>query len=164
MLASRITSPVPIFAASGRPRYSRRFLPSGRFDAAPGVRGVVPPGDNCLSFDLIPAGVRPARAGKARLSCGLTLWTGLRKRRDDPGHDQRPGSEAFKVLSGLAGKVAVVTGAAGGLGAASALRLSREGCRVVVVDLDGAGARKVADSLPGMSIAVTADVSVEGDV
>ncbi len=68
------------------------------------------------------------------------------------------------MLSGLAGKVAVVTGAAGGLGAASALRLSREGCRVVVVDLDGAGARKVADSLPGMSIAVTADVSVEEDV
>jgi len=68
------------------------------------------------------------------------------------------------MLSGLEGKVAVVTGAAGGLGAASALRLSREGCRVVVVDLDGAGARKVADSLPGMSIAVTADVSVEEDV
>jgi len=68
------------------------------------------------------------------------------------------------MLSGLVGKVAVVTGAAGGLGAASALRLSREGCRVVVVDLDGAGARKVADSLPGMSIAVTADVSVEEDV
>lgn len=68
------------------------------------------------------------------------------------------------MLSGLAGKVAVVTGAAGGLGAASALRLSREGCRVVVVDLDGAGARKVADSLPGESVAVTADVSVEEDV
>ena len=46
------------------------------------------------------------------------------------------------MLSGLEGKVAVVTGAAGGLGAASALRLSREGCRVVVVDLDGDGARR----------------------
>ena len=41
------------------------------------------------------------------------------------------------MLSGLVGKVAVVTGAAGGLGAASALRLLREGCRVAVVDLDG---------------------------
>ena len=39
----------------------------------------------------------------------------------------------------LEGKVAVVTGAAGGLGAASALRLSREGCSVVAVDLDGDG-------------------------
>jgi len=68
------------------------------------------------------------------------------------------------MLSGLEGKVAVVTGAAGGLGAASALRLSREGCRVVVVDLDGDGARKVAESLPGVSIAVEADVSVTEDV
>lgn len=68
------------------------------------------------------------------------------------------------MLSGLEGKVAVVTGAAGGLGAASALRLSREGCRVVVVDIDGDGARKVAESLPGESIAVTADVSAEEDV
>ena len=67
-------------------------------------------------------------------------------------------------LSGLEGKVAVVTGAAGGLGAASARRLSREGCRVVVVDLDGDGARKVAESLPGMSITVAADVSAEADV
>jgi NAD(P)-dependent dehydrogenase (short-subunit alcohol dehydrogenase family) len=39
------------------------------------------------------------------------------------------------MASQLEGKVAVVTGAAGGLGAASALRLSREGCSVVVVDL-----------------------------
>ena len=68
------------------------------------------------------------------------------------------------MLSGLAGKAAIVTGAAGGLGAASALRLSREGCRVAVVDLDGDGARKVAESLPGESIAITADVSVEEDV
>jgi NAD(P)-dependent dehydrogenase (short-subunit alcohol dehydrogenase family) len=68
------------------------------------------------------------------------------------------------MISGFEGKVAVVTGAAGGLGAASALRLSREGCRVVVVDLDGDGARNVAESLPGESIAVAADVSAEEDV
>ena len=68
------------------------------------------------------------------------------------------------MMSGLAGKVAVVTGGAGGLGAASALRLSREGCRVVVVDVDGDGARKVAESLPGESVAVRADVSLEEDV
>jgi NAD(P)-dependent dehydrogenase (short-subunit alcohol dehydrogenase family) len=58
------------------------------------------------------------------------------------------------MMSGLEGKVAVVTGGAGGLRAASALRLSREGCRVVVVDIDYGGARKVAESLPGESIAV----------
>jgi NAD(P)-dependent dehydrogenase (short-subunit alcohol dehydrogenase family) len=44
------------------------------------------------------------------------------------------------------------------------LRLSREGCSVVVVDLDGDGARNVAESLPGASIAVEADVAVEEDV
>jgi NADP-dependent 3-hydroxy acid dehydrogenase YdfG len=65
------------------------------------------------------------------------------------------------MTSGLEGKVAVVTGAAGGLGAASAQRLSREGCRVVVVDLDGDGARKVAESLPGTSIAVAAYMTGE---
>src|SRR5579863_6589519 len=64
----------------------------------------------------------------------------------------------------LDGKVAVVTGAAGGLGAAAARRLSREGCRVVAVDIDGDGARRVAEALPGQSIAVTADVSAEQDV
>ncbi len=68
------------------------------------------------------------------------------------------------MLTGLAGKVAVVTGGAGGLGAAAARRLSAEGCRVAVVDIDGDGARKVAASLPGESIAVAADVSQEEQV
>jgi NAD(P)-dependent dehydrogenase (short-subunit alcohol dehydrogenase family) len=68
------------------------------------------------------------------------------------------------MLSGLAGKVVVVTGGAGGLGSASARRLSAEGCRVVVVDLDGEGARRVAMDLPGDSISVRADVAEEEDV
>jgi NAD(P)-dependent dehydrogenase (short-subunit alcohol dehydrogenase family) len=68
------------------------------------------------------------------------------------------------MLNGLAGKVAVVTGGAGGLGSASARRLSAEGCKVVVVDLDGEGAREVAMSLPGESISVQADVAEEEDV
>jgi NAD(P)-dependent dehydrogenase (short-subunit alcohol dehydrogenase family) len=68
------------------------------------------------------------------------------------------------MLTGIDGKVAVVTGAAGGLGAAAALRLSAEGCRVVVVDIDGDGARRVSEALPGESIAVAADVSAEEDV
>jgi NAD(P)-dependent dehydrogenase (short-subunit alcohol dehydrogenase family) len=68
------------------------------------------------------------------------------------------------VLNGLAGKVAIVTGGAGGLGSASARRLSEEGCRVVVVDIDGDGARKVAESLPGENAWAAADVSREEDV
>jgi NAD(P)-dependent dehydrogenase (short-subunit alcohol dehydrogenase family) len=68
------------------------------------------------------------------------------------------------VLRGLAGKVAVVTGGAGGLGSAAARRLSQEGCRVLVVDIDSEGARKVAEGLPGESSWAQADVAQEEDV
>jgi NAD(P)-dependent dehydrogenase (short-subunit alcohol dehydrogenase family) len=64
----------------------------------------------------------------------------------------------------LAGKVAVVTGGAGSIGGATALRLSREGCSVVVVDVDDEGAARVADSLPGPALACAADVADEAQV
>jgi len=64
----------------------------------------------------------------------------------------------------LHGKVAVVTGAGHGLGRASAERLAREGCRVVVVDIDVVAAAEVANSLPTESIAVQADISKENEV
>ena len=44
----------------------------------------------------------------------------------------------------LDGKVAIVTGAARGIGAATAKRLAEEGARVTVADLDAAGAEKTA--------------------
>ncbi|MCF6473794.1 glucose 1-dehydrogenase [Nonomuraea sp. MG754425] len=64
----------------------------------------------------------------------------------------------------LTGKVAVVTGAASGIGAASARRLSDEGASVVVVDVDAAGAERVAAGLPGPALPVAADVSREDEV
>jgi NAD(P)-dependent dehydrogenase (short-subunit alcohol dehydrogenase family) len=68
------------------------------------------------------------------------------------------------VHNGLSGKVVVVTGAAGGIGKATARRLSAEGMSVVAVDLDEATAAEVAAGLPGEAIGVGADVSSESDV
>lgn len=62
------------------------------------------------------------------------------------------------------GKVAIVTGAAGGLGKASAWRLAAEGAHVVVVDINADAAAAVARSLPTRSIAVAVDVAEEAGV
>jgi glucose 1-dehydrogenase len=62
------------------------------------------------------------------------------------------------------GRVAIVTGAAAGIGAATARRLAREGAAVLVVDVDGARAREVVDELAQFGAdarAATADVSSE---
>ncbi len=55
-------------------------------------------------------------------------------------------------------RVAIVTGAARGLGAVIAQRLSAEGAIVVVVDIDGAGAKTMAEKIGGGAFAVTTDV------
>ncbi len=62
------------------------------------------------------------------------------------------------------GMVAVVTGAGGGLGRASAHRLASEGAHIVVVDINAETASEVASSLPTESISVQCDVSSEKDV
>jgi 3-hydroxybutyrate dehydrogenase len=49
----------------------------------------------------------------------------------------------------LSGKVALVTGAGSGIGRACALRLSAEGAKVRVVDIDGDAARSVAHEVGG---------------
>lgn len=60
------------------------------------------------------------------------------------------------------GKVAVVTGAASGIGRASAVRLAAEGARVVVADLDPAQGEAVARETGGLF--VPTDVSDEAQV
>ncbi|HEY2562961.1 MAG TPA: glucose 1-dehydrogenase [Acidimicrobiales bacterium] len=62
----------------------------------------------------------------------------------------------------VAGKVAVVTGAASGIGRASAELLAREGAAVVLADIDGAAAEDSASAIEesgGWALAVAADVS-----
>ena len=61
----------------------------------------------------------------------------------------------------LDGKVAIVTGAAQGIGRAIADGLAREGARIVVVDLERAD-EAAADFADG--VAISADVSSEEDV
>ncbi|HET7037620.1 MAG TPA: SDR family NAD(P)-dependent oxidoreductase, partial [Thermomicrobiaceae bacterium] len=57
----------------------------------------------------------------------------------------------------LAGRVAIVTGAAQGIGAATARKLSERGAFVVGVDIEGDKLRSVMDQLEGL--AVEADVT-----
>ena len=61
-------------------------------------------------------------------------------------------------------KVAIVTGAGAGIGAATARLLAARGANVVVVDIDGAAAERVAATLPAPAMAVAADVAAEDGV
>ncbi len=62
----------------------------------------------------------------------------------------------------LEGKVAVITGAASGIGRASARRFAAEGAHVVVADLDDGGGPALADEIGGLY--VHADVTDADDV
>ena len=62
----------------------------------------------------------------------------------------------------LEGKVCVITGAGGGMGADAAVRFAGEGAQVAVADLDGEAAEKVASEVGGLAVQV--DVADEASV
>jgi len=67
----------------------------------------------------------------------------------------------------LVGKVGIVTGAAQGMGRATAEAMAREGASVVVSDINEEGAKKVASAINksgGKAISVKVDISKEDEV
>ncbi|RIK54967.1 MAG: short-chain dehydrogenase [Chloroflexi bacterium] len=67
----------------------------------------------------------------------------------------------------LQGKVAIVTGAASGIGRATALRFAQEGARVVVADINTAGAAACAELIHqqgGTATFIATDVASEADI
>jgi NAD(P)-dependent dehydrogenase (short-subunit alcohol dehydrogenase family) len=67
-------------------------------------------------------------------------------------------------MFGLAGRTAIVTGAATGIGQAIAIRLADAGATIAVVDLNLLGAQQVAAALPNGSFAIEADVALADSV
>lgn len=69
-------------------------------------------------------------------------------------------------MTSLEDKVAIVTGSASGIGAASARMLAAEGARVCCADLDGEGAMKIADEIVengGQAFGLAVDVALAED-
>lgn len=64
----------------------------------------------------------------------------------------------------LEGKVAIVTGAASGFGAEIARVYAREGAKVVIADLNEAGAKKVAQEIGTAALTIRCDVSKRADI
>jgi meso-butanediol dehydrogenase / (S,S)-butanediol dehydrogenase / diacetyl reductase len=62
----------------------------------------------------------------------------------------------------LTGRTVLITGAARGIGEASARRLAADGAKLILADLDGAGVEKLADELG--QVAVRADVTLPHDI
>src|ERR1700677_360832 len=63
----------------------------------------------------------------------------------------------------LDGKVAVITGSAGGIGAAAARRLAQEDAQLILTDADEQGAQRLADELGECASALKHDVTSEQD-
>src|SRR5688572_10481448 len=98
-----------------------------------------------------PCRCRSPRPTRARPSPRIDPWAG----------------QYVDHMGALEGKVAGVTGAAMGIGRASARVFAREGASVVVADIDEDGRRETVnliESTGGQATFIRADVSVKRDV
>ena len=79
--------------------------------------------------------------------------------------DERPGWVEKLTPDRFAGRTVIVTGAASGIGRATAARIAGEGGRVVAVDLSADRLQELVTALPGTQIvAVVGDITRQGDI
>src|SRR5207253_7454187 len=112
---------------------------------------------------------RRQRARRADLPAGLHLGHRSARGRADRGPDRglsvrraRRRPEAQVAMARLDDRVVLITGAARGIGAATARRLAADGARLALADLDKAGVEKLAAELKGL--AIQADVTRAVDI
>src|SRR5690606_25013592 len=111
--------------------------------------------------------VRRGRALRRLQAVGHRPGDGRRRVRGVPRDQGRRGRDLRmgEATGRFAGKVSIVTGAAGGIGEGYARALAAEGASVVVADIDLEGAEKVAASIRadgGSALGVRVDVSDPG--
>ncbi len=77
-----------------------------------------------------------------------------------PAEDADSGAWREQVTAGrFTGKTVIVTGAASGIGRATASRIAREGGRVIAVDITADGLKTLAEDLGDAIVPVTADIT-----